>query len=150
MSITIEINLGNDWVQMRTPKDNPRFPVISAAWWEGCGKTWLQRQKTKQKYTATNCNLDERFYFVIDGLNEKRMEQFVIDFGENKININEAFKGTRFGGRTINTYGANAALIKLGLPDGVEVKSGILWKWTRIDFIGYIREIQRQLSRFFQ
>ena len=86
--------------------------------------------------------------FFIASLNERAMKAHIeacSDPVSGVLGKSLVFKGTTFG-RNYNIFSAYAALLKVGLPDGVEVKSHVFHTWDRRALEKYIDKVSRTVG----
>ena len=90
--------------------------------------------------------------FELHGLDEGKIESFadVAAAGKGLFEVGvfatpfdpkSCFKGTTFGGKSENSFGYIAMLLKVGQGKH-SIKSDVKWKWSSGDLIRYVQQIR--------
>ena len=123
--------LNNKWATWSLMESEKKFTKIV---------DHLGKHKIKKMPNATE--------FFIASLNERAMKEHIEACSNPASGVLEksvVFKGTTFG-RNYNIFSAYAALLKVGLPEGVAVKSHVFHTWDRRALEKYIDKVTKTVG----
>jgi hypothetical protein len=142
----VRVLISRDDAAMQVEKDN-QFLFFS----------YDHNQKASANSGFISSNIMPDFWkesqsFEIHGLDESAIEGFVdvavnrndlisIGLSANEYAHKNFFKGTTFGGKSENSFGYVAMLLKVGLKD-YKLETEVKWKWSSGDLIRYVQQIR--------
>jgi hypothetical protein len=91
-------------------------------------------------------NMNGSAWYTISGLDTNAMVKFIQDFLSGQVDKSETFKGTMMGGKSSTPYSKAAMILKKGIPDGIEIPSGVVFHWDKSNFLNYILKISQTLN----